>query len=126
MYIVIDGDDSGRKIAACYINNDEIRLRQISDDLERATLSISDLLIRTGFRILFRAADGVAAVTQSNINWRDMFEKIRKGSPNGFTFSAGVGNNLHEAYVALLNAKCLGKDRLSHFDDIENSRPSTR
>jgi hypothetical protein len=119
MYIVIDGDDSGKKIAACYINNDEIRLRQISGDLECATLSISKLLINTGFQIIFRAADGVAAVTsRSEANWEEIFAKIRDISPDGFTFSAGIGGSLHEAYVALLNAKCLGKDRLSHFGDI--------
>jgi minimal CRISPR polymerase-like protein len=119
MYIVIDGDDSGRKIAACYINNDEVRLRHISQDLERAALDISNLLASFGFRIIFCAADGVAAVaSESEVNWEVLFQKVQDVSPRGFTFSAGVGNSLHEAYVALLNAKSLGKDRLEHFGDI--------
>jgi hypothetical protein len=119
MYIAIDGDDSGKKIAACYINNDEAKLRQISGDLERAATSISELLRTNGFRIVFCAADGVAAVTnQSEVGFMELFAEIRHLAPRGFTFSAGVGNSLHEAYVALLNAKCLGKDRLSHYDDI--------
>jgi len=119
MYIAIDGDDSGKKITACYINNDEAKLRQISEDLERSAKSISDFLKSNGFRIIFCAADGVAAATAvSEISVAELFCNIRRQAPHGFTFSAGVGNTLHEAYIALLNAKCLGKDRLSHFDDI--------
>jgi len=119
MYIAVDGDDSGKKIAACYINNDEAKLRLISEDLERAARSISELLRAKGFRVIFCAADGVAAVTNlTEVSFTELFENIRQLAPRGFTFSAGVGNSLHEAYVALLNAKCLGKDNLSHFDDI--------
>jgi hypothetical protein len=119
MYIAIDGDDSGKKIAACYINNDEAKLSRISKELESAATSISELLRTRGFRIIFCAADGVAAVTNlTEVSFMELFESIRQLAPRGFTFSAGVGNSLHEAYVALLNAKCLGKNRLSHFDDI--------
>ncbi|MGY3591463.1 hypothetical protein ACVIGB_008958 [Bradyrhizobium sp. USDA 4341] len=119
MYIVIDGDDSGRKIAACYINNNEALLRQISGDLQRAALNISELLSKFGFQIVFCAADGVAAVTsESDMNWQVLFGRVQEVAPHGFTFSAGVGKTLHEAYVALLNAKSLGKDRLEHFENI--------
>jgi hypothetical protein len=120
MYIAVDGDDSGKKIAACYINNDEIKLSQISKDLERSARSISELLQTNGFRIIFCAADGVAAVTSlAEVSFLNLFERIRQLAPSGFTFSAGVGNSLHEAYVALLNAKSLGKNKLSYFDDIK-------
>jgi hypothetical protein len=119
MYIVIDGDDSGRKITACYINNDEPRLRQISADLQSASLSISDLLSGHGFQIVFCAADGVAAATSRiDVKWDELFRSVREIAPHGFTFSAGVGDDLQEAYIALLNAKCLGKDRLEQFGDI--------
>ncbi|MGY8663526.1 mCpol domain-containing protein [Bradyrhizobium sp. UFLA05-109] len=119
MYIAIDGDDSGQKIAACYLNNDELRLRQISQDLAIATEKISNLLRENGFEIIFCAADGVAATAaHPQISAEALLSEIRQLSPIGFTFSAGLGDSLHEAYVALLNAKCLGKDRLSRFSEI--------
>lgn len=121
MYIAIDGDDSGRKISLCYINNDEAKLREISRELEAASKSISALLSENGFKIIFCAADGVTAVRdRANIDLYDLFERIRGLAAPGFTFSAGVGASLHEAYVALLNAKCLGKNRLSRFDEIQH------
>ncbi|UYO55180.1 mCpol domain-containing protein [Rhodopseudomonas palustris] len=119
MYIAIDGDDSGRKIALCYINNDEAKLREISRSLEAAASSISSMLSANDFRVIFCAADGVTAASDSaSVDFDGLFEKIRCLAPTGFTFSAGVGATLHEAYVALLNAKCLGKNRLSRFDEI--------
>lgn len=120
MYIAIDGDDSGRKIVACYINNDEVKLRQISDTLARAVKNISELLETEEFRIVFCAADGIVAVSQSEKDYSKIFDEIKSQAPDGFTFSAGVGNTLREAYVALLDAKCSGKNRLSLFRDIEH------
>jgi hypothetical protein len=76
------------------------------------------LLRIRGFQIIFCAADGVAATATRDISLAELFSEIRSRSPTGFTFSAGVGSSLQEAYVALLNAKSQGKDRLCHFSDI--------
>jgi len=118
MYVAIDGDDSGKKIVACYLNNDEARLRRISKELEQSAQCISELLKSAGFTVVFCAADGVAARGPEESDFEGIFEKVRALAPEGFTFSAGLGDSLREAYVALLNAKCTGKDRYCSFNDL--------
>lgn len=117
-YISIDGDDVGRKITACYISNDEKKLKNISKKLETTTKCISSLLVSTGFKILFSAADGVAAATDKTVDFSELFEKIRSLAPKGFSYSAGVGSTLREAYIALQAAKSNGKNRLFEYSKI--------
>ena len=118
MYITIDGDDTGRKIVSCYINNDEAKLREISESLALSIYRVTDLLKVEGFRIVFSAADGVAAHTSIDIDYMRLFDRIRGLAPTGFTFSVGVGSTLQEAYIALVNAKSSGKNSLSLYWNI--------
>lgn len=118
-YISIDGDDVGRKITFCYLNNDEERLHLISKQLENSTFKIAALLESKGFNVIFRAADGVTARTNSDCNFEELFIAIGSYATNGITFSAGVGANLRESYIALLNSKSNGKKQLSHFSALK-------
>lgn len=119
-YISIDGDDVGRKVTSCYLNNDSERLRSVIGDVDNATKSIAELLSSNGFEIIFCAADGVVAYTDSmpKESFSDLFERINNLSPDGLSFSAGVGDNLHEAYIALLAAKSNGKNCLYNYSDV--------
>ncbi len=118
-YISIDGDDIGRKISSFYLRNDVNKLKQISNDLELSTRKISDLLVSNGFVILFRAADGVvASIDKMEISFDELFASINKLAPNGISFSAGVGDSLRDAYIALLAAKSNGKNRLYFYSDV--------
>ncbi len=118
-YITIDGDDVGRKITACYISNDEEKLRAISKSLENSTGSISNLLMSRGFNILFCAADGVvASIDDMSIDFLELFKSINHLAPEGISFSVGVGSNLRETYIALLAAKSSGKNRLCQYYEI--------
>ncbi len=121
-YISIDGDDVGRKITACYISNDERKLQEISKSLEITTLSISTLLSSLGFNILFCAADGIAASIEKPIKFTSLFEDIRSLTPEWISYSAGVGQNLREAFVALQSAKCNGKNRLCEYSEIVDNQ----
>lgn len=121
-YISIDGDDVGRKITACYISNDENKLREISKNLEVTTVHISALLASLGFNILFCAADGIAASVNKSINFKSLFEEIRSLASEGISYSAGVGQNLREAYVALQAAKSNGKNRLCEYSEITDNQ----
>jgi hypothetical protein len=125
MYIAIDGDDSGRKIAACFINNDQEGLAEISQRLKQAAADVSEFLISNGFKIIFCAADGVTAThTDRAQDYVALFQSIQSLSPHNMTFSAGVGSNLQEAYIALLDAKSSGKNRLSAYSEIAQRRAS--
>ncbi|HFK6836084.1 TPA: mCpol domain-containing protein, partial [Citrobacter freundii] len=88
MYIVIDGDDVGRKITASYISNSEERLIHISNKLNNTTKEISKMLSINGFEIIFQAADGVTAKATHEVNLHDIFNKIKSYSFDEITFSA--------------------------------------
>ncbi|PEN23578.1 mCpol domain-containing protein [Klebsiella grimontii] len=118
MYIAIDGDDVGRKITASYISNSEVELAYISNKLNNATKKISDFLSANGFEIIFQAADGVTAKTAVEVNFNDVFNTVKSHSFDGVTFSAGVGKDLREAYIALLNSKSNGKNMISIYNDM--------
>lgn len=118
-YISIDGDDVGRIITSCYLSNDEIKLNLISAQLEESTLKIASLLEARGFKIVFRAADGVVAKIDSEIDFESLFLSISSCSTNQITFSVGVGSCLREAYIALLSSKSNGKNQLSHFSALK-------
>lgn len=122
-YIIVDGDDIGRKITSCLITNDEVRLARISVDMSSAVAAISNLLERSGFRVSFCAADGVVAASELQVDPRTLFKQIRALAPAGVTFSAGTGCNLQQAYVALTHAKCSGKNM--HVDYASLSRGTT-
>ncbi|CAH7449853.1 MCpol domain-containing protein [Vibrio chagasii] len=116
-YIAIDGDDVGRRITSCYLSNDQERLGQISVVLEDATIRIAELLSSKGFDIIFRAADGVVGQIDGHFCVDDLFSEISSVNTSDITFSAGVGGNLREAYIALLSSKSNGKNKISNYSD---------
>lgn len=114
LYIIVDGDDIGRKITSCFIGNDEAGLAKISADMTAAVNKVASILQTAGFRVFFCAADGVVAATEANADSAALFDQVRVAAPEGVTFSAGTGRTLQQAYVALMQAKCSGKDK--HLD----------
>lgn len=113
IYLTIDGDDIGRKITACYLENDELKLSEISHSLSCAVQEISALLQVRGFKLIFSAADGiVGALTGDEIDFLVLFHQIQELAPPGITFSAGIGSSLRDAYCALTYAKSTGKNNL--------------
>jgi hypothetical protein len=114
-YISIDGDDIGRKITSYYLSNNIIDLKEFSSALKISTDGISIFLSSVGFDILFCAADGVVASIDSEVSFEKLFEEIGKLAPEEVTFSAGVGENLREAYIALMSAKSNGKNTLHYY-----------
>jgi hypothetical protein len=125
-YISIDGDDIGRRITSCYLTNDEERLQSISRSLEESTNNIANLLISCGFKVLFCAADGVVASIEKDIDFLELFKSINNLAPEGISFSVGIGDNLREAYVALLAAKSNGKNCLYQYSEISSSENGER
>ena len=119
-YISIDGDDIGRKITSYYLSNSSKELRNLSLAMKASTENISRKLDALGFDIIFCAADGVVAATDLEIDFNALFKDVGNLAPEGVTFSAGVGENLKEAYVALISAKSNGKNCLHHYVDMKS------
>lgn len=119
IYVTIDGDDIGRKLASCYLSNRAEALRATKNLVDRKTQEISELLSSMGYEIFFCAADGISGVLSADqIDTASLYQKIEDVSGDELTFSAGVGNSLRESYVALLYAKSTGKARICDFNSI--------
>lgn len=118
-YITIDGDDIGQKITAAYLSNNVAELVRVNNIVRDKTGQIADYLKSQGFEIIFCAADGVAGVTSSDIDTEFLYSQILRISDNALSFSAGVGNSLRDAYIALLSAKSSGKGKLQSFEGME-------
>lgn len=120
-YIVLDGDDIGQMIAACYFNNDIQQLSQVNALVEDKITKIAKLLQWEGFTILFCAADGVAAQSRlKSPNFCDLYRRVTEIGGAEITFSAGVGESIREAYIALLTAKSRGKARIVIFQEMQH------
>lgn len=118
-YITIDGDDIGRKITSCYLKNDCTELSRINDLVQQKNSSIAEFLRSCGYTVIFCAADGVAAYSETpTVSDKLIFESIFSLAGSELTFSAGVGTSLRESYIALLSAKSNGKACLHNFEDI--------
>ena len=125
-YISIDGDDIGRKITSYYLSNNSNALSKLSLDLKSSTEDVSKKLSEYGFHIIFCAADGVVASTKSKLDFNTIFNEISSLSPKGVTFSAGVGDSLREAYIALTSAKSNGKNCLHEYANLDSINKEDR
>lgn len=119
IYVAIDGDDIGRKLASCYLSNRVDDLKATKDLVDLTTQHISDLLIRLGYEVFFCAADGVTgALKVEKIDVGAFYQEIENIAGHELSFSVGVGKSLREAYVALLYAKSTGKGRACEYSSI--------
>lgn len=118
LYITFDGDDIGRKISSKYIKNDEVGLRSLCTTVEYCTQNIARYLESVGFRIVFRAADGVTGATdEPETDIYSLFQTINTSLKNtGLTFSAGAGPSLKSAYLAMIHAKSSGRNTIKYLE----------
>lgn len=120
-FVTIDGDDIGRRLAACYLSNDVKALETTRELVDLKTQQISELLTGLGYNVLFCAADGVTAHSQDDIvDDLRLYQSIENTAGFELEFSVGVGETLREAYIALLFAKSTGKARLCNFRSMES------
>jgi hypothetical protein len=111
LYISIDGDDIGDKIAKSYIENDEENLKKIIQDLEDILTKLSELLRNLEFEIIFCAADGIAC-KGSNVEINKFAHYIESIGKPSYTFSAGIGTDLQSSFFSLRYAKSIGKNKI--------------
>lgn len=119
-YISIDGDDIGRRVTAQHLANDAAGLSAFVALVHEKVMQIERLLTGSGYTVIFCAADGVVAhkADTDTANAADLYASIQAIGGRDLTFSAGVGQSLREAYVALLAAKSNGKARLCIFSEM--------
>src|SRR5690242_2027079 len=104
LYISIDGDNIGDKLAVAYLDNNEELLSKINIKLDAIIAQICDYLKSRGFEIIFYAADGIAC--KGAELKLDMFvDYLKTVGQTQFTFSAGIGADLQSSFIALKYAK---------------------
>ncbi|MBU1002446.1 MAG: mCpol domain-containing protein [Proteobacteria bacterium] len=108
-YIYIDGDDIGLRIENSFLNNNEKRLSEINRHVKKTIKRITKYLTDQKYNIIFSGADGIICKADNKID----INALTRSTINdmGITFSVGIGNTLHESYIALRYAKCHGKNR---------------
>ncbi len=114
-YAYIDGDDIGLKIENSFMNNDEIRLKNINNEVKLMIKSITEYLINNEFEIIFSGADGIIC-KKDEFEVNTILNYIR-AHDNYLEFSIGVGNCLRDSYIALRYAKSHGKNIGTIFDN---------
>jgi len=113
MYAYIDGDDIGLRIEKCLMTNDDGGLRLINQAVTDAIQQLTKDLTSKGFEVIFSGADGVIVrVAELDI---EHLQSIILASRRSFSFSAGIGESLQEAFVALRYAKANGKNGVAVF-----------
>jgi hypothetical protein len=116
IYISVDGDDTGNKIAKSYLENDEIALARIIQELTSILTQICEYLRFVGFEIIYCAADGIAC-KGSTLDIDNFIHHIRTIRIPNYTFSVGIGNDLQTSYLALKYAKAVGKDKIVIYEE---------
>jgi len=119
IFLTIDGDDIGQRITKYYLTNDAKSLSELNQKMIETTQRIANHLEKLGFSIIFCGADGVAGhakILQASTN--EIFNEISALGKDCATFSAGTGNTLREAYVALMAAKSYGKAQIYSYQDL--------
>lgn len=119
LYITIDGDDIGQRIARYYLSNDARSLAELNEQMRETTELISTYLESIGCSIIFCGADGVAGFAKSlQVSELAIFNEISSIAKRCATFSVGTGASLRESYVALMAAKSLGKAQLFNYKNL--------
>ncbi len=111
IYILIDGDDIGNKLARSYIDNNEDKLLKTIQELERILTEICENMKRVGFEIIFCAADGIAC-KGSNLEVHSFADYLGAIGEPHYTFSAGIGSDLQSSFFSLKYAKAIGKNKV--------------
>jgi GTP cyclohydrolase III len=115
MYAYIDGDDIGLRIENSFMNNDEIRLKEINDGVKEIVKKITIYLEENNYTIIFSGADGIICKSEE-IDAKQILEFIRNNNKE-ISFSIGVGNNLRDSFFALRYAKSSGKNISAKFNN---------
>lgn len=109
MYLAIDGDDVGRAVERLIVlaSAQEVSAfsRQVSDAMETIVLRIQAL----GAIVVMQGGDSILAEL-AELPLEDLEQLIRV-EPPAVTFSAGIGQTMSEAFLALKLAKAAGKHR---------------
>ena len=109
-YIGIDGDDIGAKLELFLLENNENKVKLLSQEVDLSISNIAQEIEEIGMQIIFCSGDSLLCKGEQVS--LDKLSRIIKKNGNGINFSAGVGCTIKNAYIALKYAKASGKNKL--------------
>jgi GTP cyclohydrolase III len=117
-YIGIDGDNIGSKIELHFLENNEEAIQFFSETIEKTISLMASQLEESGMKIIFCAGDSILC-RSDNIDTVKLQDTLKVGIKDGIYFSAGIGQSIRQAYLALKYAKTSGKNRIITLEDEE-------
>lgn len=105
-YVLLDGDQVGLRIEDLLLRNELSRLYLLIQDLDDAVLGLSRLLRAAGGLVYVCGGDGILGSADDLRPFLGALRKARILQP--CTFSAGVGDSVRDALIALKLAKARG------------------
>ena len=115
IYVALDGDDIGNDIRRYFLENDEEKIAQKSNEVVHITSKITSYLQDQNFVIVFCAGDDILSkgdlIDETKLsNFLSLFK-------TKCTFSVGIGNSLEKTYIALRYAKSIGKNKIVRYSE---------
>jgi len=117
LYVSIDGDDVGKKLAEIiYKSHDEGLISNFSDEVINIFQKVNKWVSNNGGRVLFCAGDSILYKISTSL----IDESINEFDKELFTVTVGIGNSIVKAHWALNIAKSMGKNQVLYFHEIED------
>jgi hypothetical protein len=120
VFISVDGDGIGQKVARAELADDEEGLHAVSSRIEAGNALVADFAVKNGGQVLSNGGDEVVA--RININNVEDLESLRTDYAYavGATLTVGIGQSLSQATKALMVGKLTGKNQtLQYTPEVE-------
>ncbi|MDB9526779.1 mCpol domain-containing protein [Oscillatoria sp. CS-180] len=113
-YIGIDGDDVGAKLELFLLQNDERKIAEFSRSVENTVRRLESQARELDLEVIFCAGDSLLCKGQEQALGKLI--RILNFQQESLSFSAGIGNTIKDAYIALKYAKASGKNMIINLD----------
>jgi hypothetical protein len=110
-YVGIDGDDVGAKLELFLLQNDEDGIKSLSNSIDATISGLASKALELKIEIIFFAGDSLLCKGEES-RLDELLTFLYELQPKRVSFSAGIGVNLKDAYIALKFAKASGKNRI--------------
>ncbi len=117
-YIGIDGDNIGDRLEFFLLESQEESIRSFSQEVELHLKKIWHALQQINAQMILCSGDSLLCKVEV-IDAVLLRKAITSERTSGITFSAGIGETLKDAYIALKYAKASGKNKIIY---LENGR----
>ena len=120
VFVSMDGDGIGQKVARAELSDDPVLLKEISSKIVAGNEAIVDFIVKSAGEVLSAGGDEVSG--RIKVEAVEDLEALRTDYNyiTGATLSIGVGQSLSQASKALMVAKVSGKNQtLQYTPEVE-------